>query len=121
MKSSKEIKWSWILSNVYVYDLETITCEWTLNPYAAGYLYLGNIKGDIEEWHRWFVRIEYGLDCLKNMLYWINDTHLPRKVIKKIKGEQIEMNKKEIIIMFAHNGKGFDSYHFMINDYLNDP
>jgi hypothetical protein len=31
------------------------------------------------------------------------------------------MNKKEIIIMFAHNGKGFDSYHFMINDYLNDP
>lgn len=55
------------------------------------------------------------------MLIRVNDRHMPRYVTEKIGNQEIEMKKKDTIIMFAHNGKGFDSYHFLNNPYLSDP
>lgn len=105
--------------NVYVYDLETYLHEGVSHAYACGFRKIPerNLleKGcDLEELHREMAsetQIYCGEDCIEEMFNRIDDDHEKIKVkVKKGKeGEKMEVEKKQEIFLYAHNGGNFDS------------
>lgn len=97
------------LHNVYVYDLETIQIEGKLNTFAMGLLSLS----DSIVWEN--TKIYYGYDCILNGLLYLNELHKDRQEIK-IKGKKVMV--KQCLTLYAHNGKGFDAYQIMSDEYI---